>query len=46
MSLVHWDMDSTKEQQDWINSLKEILKGQDNRVECRTLGQTGGKGFN
>lgn len=27
MSLVHWAMDSTKEQQDWINSLKGMFKG-------------------
>ena len=37
ISLDHWAMESTEGQQNWINSLKGMLKGKDSRVECRSL---------
>ena len=43
MSLDHWAMESTEGQQNYINSLKGMFKGQDSRVECRSLGQRGEK---
>jgi len=41
MSLDHLAMESTEGQQNWINSLKGMFKGQDGRVECKSLGQRG-----
>ena len=39
-------MESKERQQNCINSLKGMFKGQDSIVEWRTLGQRDGKGFN
>jgi len=41
MSLDHWAMKSTKGQQNWINSLKGMFKGQASKVKCRSLEQVG-----
>lgn len=39
MSLDHWAMESVGGQQNWINSLKGMFKGQASK--CRSLGQGG-----